>query len=169
MPQNIGTFTFEDYSKEKGTMTVNIGPLTAANFTAKRDALDDLKAALGGMTLGEIRKTSITEQFSESTATVTDKDAQRETKWLVTYRDETQFLDAGNTINNVGFGNLYTVEIPTADRSLLTGNSDNLDIDPATRSAAVGAFITAFEALQNSPTGGNECKVVGIKHVGRST
>jgi hypothetical protein len=164
MAQNQATFSFEDYNKEKSSVGVNLGPITALNFTAVRDALDDLKTALGGITLGEIRKTSISEQFAESSATITDQNAQRERKWLVSYRDVTQFFDVANTINNVGFGNVYQVEVPTADLSLLTGNSDIL---PLTQTQAA-AFVTAFEAIQNSPTGGNEIEVIEIKHVGRN-
>lgn len=164
MPQNQASFQIEDYDGEKSVMQLNVGPITLANFTALRDAIDDLKAALPGIIDGEIRKTTITEQFAESSSAVTDQNAQRETKWLVTYRDVTQFLDVGNTINNVGFGNLYNVEIPTADLGLLTGNDDSLDLSVP----AVAAFVTAFEAVQNSPTGGNEIDVVRITHVGRN-
>jgi hypothetical protein len=164
MPQNQATFSIEDYSREKSRTSVNIGPLTAANFTAKRDAIDDLKAALPGIILGELRATSITESFAESSAAVTDVNAQRERKWLVTVRDVTQFFDVANTINNPGFGELFQVEIPTADLSLIDGNSDELDLT----APAVAAFVTAFEAVANSPTGGNECDVVAIRHVGRN-
>lgn len=145
-------------------MSINIGPLTAANFTAKRDAIDDLKVALDGIVAGEIRKTSIAEQFSESAAAVTDPQAQREAKWLAVLRDVTQFLDGANTINNVGFGSLFTVEIPTALLSLLTGNSGILDL----AAPAVAAVVTALEAVANSPTGGNQVDVVEIRNVGRN-
>lgn len=163
MAQNQATFTVEDYDGERSTMQLNIGPLTATNFTAVRAGIDAVKVALPALIGGEVRKTTISEQFSESAAVITDQDAQRETKWLVTYRDITQFLDVANTINNVGFGNLYTVEIPTADLSLLSGNQDQLDLTAPT----VAPFVTAFEAIQNSPTGGNETNIVSIKHVGR--
>lgn len=161
---NKATFTIQDFDAEKSTMSVNIGPLTAANFTAKRDAIDDLKQALDGMIAGEIRQTSITESFAESTAAVTDENAQRESKWLAVLRDVTQFFDVGNTINNVGFGNLFTVELPTALLSLLSGNSGVLDL----ALPAVASFVTALEAVANSPTGGNEVEVVEIRHVGRN-
>lgn len=164
MAQNQATFSFDDYNGEKSSVGVNIGPITVLNFAAVRDALDDLKAALGGITLGEIRKTSISEQFAESSAAITNQNAQRERKWLVSYRDVTQYFDVANTINNVGFGNVYQAEVPTADLSLLTGNSDIL---PLTQTQAA-AFVTAFEAIQNSPTGGNEIEVIQIKHVGRN-
>lgn len=164
MPQNQATFTIEDYDRESSRTAINIGPLTAANFTAKRDAIDDYKAALPGIIMGEVRTTSITEKFSESAAAVTDQQAQRETKWLVTARDVTQFFDVGNTINNPGFGDLFQVEVPTADLELLSGNDDDLDLTLT----AVAAYITAFEAIAHSPTGGNETAVVSIRHVGRS-
>jgi len=164
MAQNQATFTFEDYNAEKSSMAMNIGPITVLNFAAVRDAIDDLKTAVGGLTLGEQRKTTISEQFSESSAAVTNQNAQRERKWLVSYRDVTQFFDVANTISNVGFGNVYQVEVPTADLSLLTGNSDIL---PLTQTQAA-AFVTAFEAVQNSPTGGNEIEVIEIRHVGRN-
>ena len=164
MAQNTATMTVEDYGRENSRTSVNIGPLTAANFTAKRDAIDDLKAALAGIILGEIRKTSITEQFAESSAAVTDVNAQRERKWLVSLRDTTQFYDVANTINNPGFGELFQIEIPTADLSLIDGNTDELDLTVT----AVATFITALEAIANSPTGGNECEVVAIRHVGRN-
>ena len=166
MPQNTASFTFEDYDAEKATMSVNIGPLTAANTVAKHAAIESLETALGGLTLGEIRRTNITETFNGSTAQVTEQVAQRESKWLVTYRDVTEFFDVGNTINNVGFGNIYTVEIPTADVSLLANNSDALVLADG---GPVAAFVTAFEAVQNSPTGGNEIEVISIRHVGRAS
>lgn len=165
MTVNTATFTIEDFSKEKSTFSINVGPITAANFTALRDAIDDLKLVMDNLMLGEIRRTNITEVFAESTAAVTDVNAQRERKWLVTYRDNTQYLDVGNTINNTGFGQLYNVEVPTAKLSLLDFESDELDLSIA----AVAAWITAFEAVAQSPTGGDEIEVVSIRHVGRST
>jgi hypothetical protein len=165
MVVNTATFTIEDYSREKAGMSLNVGPLTAANFTAKRDAIDDLKAVMDNIMIGEIRRTNITEVFAESVAAVTDQNAQRERKWLVTYRDNTQFLDVGNTINNTGFGQVYNTEVPCAKLSLLAGNSDTLSLT----ATGVAAWVTAFEAVQNSPTGGNEIEVLTIKHVGRST
>lgn len=165
MPQNQASFTIEDYDGEKATMSLNIGPLTAANFTARRAALDTLKTKTQALIAGRLRKTSITEQFAEDAAAVSDPTAQRESKFLVTYRDVTQFLDVANTINNVGFGNLYSVEIPAANMTLLSSNSDLLDLGVT----EVAEWVTAFEAVQNSPTGGNEIDVVSIRHVGRNS
>lgn len=165
MPANTATFGVEDYNKETSRMSINIGPLTAANFTAKRDAIDDVKNAIPALILGELRTSTINESFAESTANVTDKNAQRESKWLITMRDVTQFFDVANTINNPGFGNKFNIELPTADLSLLPAvATDELDLTVT----AVATFVTALEAIVNSPTGGNECEVVSIRHVGRN-
>lgn len=165
MPQNTATISIEDYNRETSRFQVNIGPLTAANFTAKRDAIDDLKAAIPALIRGEIRTTSINESFAESTLSVNDREAQRESKWLITLRDTTQFFDVGNTINNPGFGSVFTRELPTADLGLLPNvATDELDLTIP----AVAAFITALEAVDNSPTGGNEVEVIRIRHVGRN-
>jgi len=165
MPQNKASYHYIDHDGESSIFSVNIGPLTAANFTAKRAAIDDLKTALAGIVRGGLTKTSILEQFGEGgTQPVTDPLAQREVKWLVVYRDVTQFLDVGNTIANAGFGNLSRVDLPTADLTLLPDGSGELDLTDT----AVAAFVTAFEAVMNSPTGGNEVSVERIEAVGRA-
>lgn len=161
---NKATFTIQDFDGENSTMSINVGPITAANFTAKRDAIDDLKNTIPDITRGEIRQTTISENFSESVAEVTSQEAQRESKWLATLRDVTQFFDVGNTINNPGFGKLFNIEIPTALLTLLSGGSSVLSLAVP----AVAAFVTALEAIAHSPTGGNECEVVTIRHVGRN-
>lgn len=163
---NSAFITVGEYDpKENATMSLNPGPITSVNYDAKRDAIDDLKAVMTNLILGEVRFTGLTIKTTESVAVVTNKDAQRERKWLVTYRDNTEFLDVGDTIENTGFGKLYNVEVPTAKLSLLSAKSDDLDLTVV----AIAAWITAFEAVQNSPTGGNDIEVISIKHVGRST
>lgn len=163
---NSASFTIGEYDpKENATMSLNQGPVTSVNYDARRDALDDLKAVMGNISLGKVRNISLTIKTTEDVAVVTDVNAQRERKWLVTYRDNTEFLDALDEIENVGFGKLYNTEVPCAKLSLLDQHSDELDLN----ATGVQAWITAFEAAQQSPTGGNEIEVISIKHVGRST
>jgi hypothetical protein len=163
---NSASFTIGEYDpKENATMQLNPGPITSVNYDAKRDAIDDLKLVMGNIILGEVRYTNLTIKTTESVAEVTDPNAQRERKWLVTYRDNTEFLDVADTIENAGYGKLYNTEVPTADNSLLDNKSDDLDL----AIPGVAAWITAFEAVHNSPTGGNEIEVISIKHVGRSS
>lgn len=165
MAQNTISYSIEDYDGETSKTSVNIGPLTALNFDAKLAAGDAYKTAIGGLILGEIRKTIVNDEFTESTATVSSTSAQRETKWKVSYRDNTQFLDVANTIDNVGFGSIFSKEVPTAKLSLLVAHADTLVL---TTSGAIAAFVAAFEGIENSPTGGNDISVVEIKHVGRN-
>jgi hypothetical protein len=163
---NSASLTIGEYDpKENSTMSLNVGPVTSVNFDARRDAIADLQAVMGNIILGVVRFTNLNIKTTESVAEVTDQNAQRERKWLVTYRDNTEFLDVADTIENVGFGKLYTTEVPTAKLSLLDQKSDDLDL----AATGVAAWIAAFEAAQQSPTGGNEIEVISIKHVGRST
>lgn len=163
---NTASFTIGEYDpKENATMQLNVGPVTSVNYDAKRDALDDLKAVMGNISLGKVRYIALNIKTTEDVAEVTDVNAQRERKWLVTYRDNTEYLDVADTIENVGFGKLFDTEVPCAKLSLLDQHSDDLDLN----ATGVQAWITAFEAAQNSPTGGNEIEVISIKHVGRST
>lgn len=151
--------------KENSSMSLNVGPVTSVNYDARRAAIAGLQAVMGNLILGEVRYVNLTIKTTESVVEVTDVNAQRERKWLVTYRDNTEFLDVGNTIENTGYGKLFNTELPTADLSLLDAQSDQLDL----AATGVAAWITAFEAAQNSPTGGNEIEVISIRHVGRST
>lgn len=163
---NSASFSIGEYDpKENATMALNQGPVTSVNFDARRDALDDLKAVMGNISLGKVRFISLNIKTTEDVTEVTDVNAQRERKWLVTYRDNTEFLDVADTIENAGFGKIFNTEVPCAKLSLLDQKNDNLDISIA----GVAAWIAAFEAAQESPTGGNEIEVLSIKHVGRST
>lgn len=168
MAQNQAIFTVEDYDGETARTSINIGPITAVNFTAKRAAIDAVKAALVAgaqpFILGELRKTNITESFSESADNVTNVYARRETKWLVTFRDNTQYFDVGNTISNPGFGETFNMEYPTGNPNLTVAGGELLD-ETVTE---VQNLITAWEAVVNSPTGGNECLFVRAKLVGRN-
>lgn len=164
MPQNTASITIEDYDGETSTTSVNVGPLTALNFTAKRAAIDAYRAAIVDLVLGAVRKTNLTEVFTESTEPVTNPQAQREAKWEVTIRDVTEFFDVADTISNVGFGETWTITIPTADLSLLEANQAELDLS----GTEAAAYVTAAEAVMNSPWGGNEVQIVKIRHVGRN-
>lgn len=159
MAGNTGTLSIEDWDGKTGQTSINTGPITAANYTAKHAAIDAYGTAVEGIISGELRKITVTEVFAKSSDPVASSAAQRHVKWVVTYRDDTEFLDVGDTINNVGYGRLFTIEIPTADLSLLTNNSRLLDI-----TGGVGlAYANAFAGVQNSPTGGNECSVVRVE------
>lgn len=163
---NLATFTVEDYKGKKSSMSGNVGPITALNFTARRDAIDDFKATLAPMIRGEVRATNITERFAESASEVTDDAASVGSKWRIIVQDQTQFFDVGNTINNANYLNTFEVELPTADETLLAAHDATLDLADG---GVVEAFVTAFEAAFQSPWGGNEIKVLEIRHVNRTS
>jgi len=99
---NSASFTIGEYDpKENSTMQLNQGPVTAANYDARRAALDTLKGVMGNISLGEVRFVNLNIKTTESVVEVTDENAQRERKWLVTYRDNTEFLDVADTIERM--------------------------------------------------------------------
>lgn len=159
--------SMEDYDGESSTVLLWVQDVSAVNFGSVSQDVDELKDAIATISLGAIRDASINKSYPESPATVTDKTAQRESKWLITYRDTTQFLDAANTIANPGYLKVFTTEIPAAKLSLLSNNSDELDLAETT----VAAFVTVFEANARSPynhsANAPTIDVLSIKHVGR--
>lgn len=105
--------------------------LTAANFDAQDTLMDNLRAAIVGVISGKINIESRVAVVEEVSATpVTDKDAQRERKWLCRYHDAST-------------GERYTLTVPTADSAILATNSEEMDLDDA---GAGLAFKTAFDA-----------------------
>lgn len=157
----------QDYNNESSTVLLWVQDMSAVNYGAVTQDVDELKDAIAAITLGEIREAVVTKAFPESSAAVTDKTAQRETKWLVTYRDTTQFLDAANTIANPGYLKIFTTEIPCADLTLLADNKEELNLS----SGAGATFKAAFEANARSPynhsASAPSIQVLSVKHVGR--
>lgn len=125
MARAIGSVTIQDYNGEISTVTVNLQRLApaslAADFLSVTQDMDEIKDTILEIIRGKVRKTQVTVVFDEDDDPVTDKEATREGKWLVTYKDTTRHLDGANAIENPGYGKLFTFEIPTAKRSLLPG------------------------------------------------
>lgn len=113
--------------------------LTAANFDAQMVLMDNLRAAIAGVIAGKVNIESRVAVVEEIGATpVTDKDAQRERKWLCRYHDSTT-------------GDRYTLTVGTADSAILATNSEDMDLDDA---GAGLAFKTAFDAYVKVYVGG---------------
>lgn len=173
MTQSNGSIVIEDYSKERSTFNPNVQDLDAAGalFGSISTDLDEIKDAIQPLIRGVIRHSTLSFKYPESDDPVTDVEAARETKWLVTYRDTTEYLGALNTVPNPGFNQLFSFEIPTAKRSLLSGNSDTLDI---TTGGSVGAVAkAALEPNIRSPynraaSGTPTNRIEEIKFVGRN-
>lgn len=145
------TQTYLDYSKEKANLRLRVEEITAANIAAQLTEIQALGAAIADLSLGTLHKSATLQNDSViSNTPPSDVNAQRERKWLVTYRDDVT-------------EQLYQFEIPAAN---LTGNllpnSDEADLT----STDWAAFITAFEAVVLSPDG-NAVTVESARHVGR--
>jgi len=136
---------------EKGRCRFNIVDLTAGNLAATQALLTTLLASIQAIVIGELNKERIVlSDTLSSSAPAASPLAQRENKWLVRYTD--------NVTHRIFKG-----EIPTADLTLLAGNSEFLDL-----AADEGlAFKNAFEAVVKS-VDGNAVSVISVQFVGRS-
>lgn len=165
-----GYIKWADYDNETALTSINMPTLTAANFDAQIAAFQAIRAALVTLTIGRVRTEQMGWKNRVSATAVTDQNAQRETKWLVAYVDQTEYLDAGDTIPNPGYQKTFVLEIPTANLTYLDSSATGYaDMD----NADVQAFVTAFEAAAGSPynvdSPNRSISVQSIRHVGRNT
>lgn len=159
---NTLSYTILDYDKEKTDTVMNIRPVTALNITTFLSDVGALRTAIDGLVLGTMNNEKAT-LFNTVISNIppTDKNAQVERKWLVTYTDTTAEYAVG--VPNPGFGKLFQHEIGTADASLIQDNTEFMDI-----TANPGlAFKTAFEAVIVSPYQG-QSQVLSVQLVGRT-
>lgn len=161
-----GSFTLIDYDKEVAASSFYTGDVTALSLPTLLTQFGDLRDAIGGITLGFIRQEALKVFDTRlSNEKPTDKEAQRETKWLVVYEDNQQFFDPPvNAIPNAGYLKIFTMEIGTADLSLLNTDTNTMNI----LAGAGATFKTAFEDVARSPYGGT-VTILSVQHVGRNT
>jgi hypothetical protein len=166
-----GFVTIEDMDHEVSTTSFWLQDVGAGNFASVTQDLDEIKDAIITVIRGVVRQTGFTKTYLESFAVVTDEEAQRENKWLVTYRDTTQFLDVANTIANTGYGKVFNIEVATAKLTgLLLDDRGVMDINDG----GVGeAFKDVLQANIRSPynhtaAGTPTIQVIEVAHVGRN-
>lgn len=169
------TIALADHEDEKGNVLVWVQDIAAVNYASVTQDIDEIKDAIAGITRGTILTAGFSKVFPEGTGfPSTDPEAQRETKWLVTYQDNMQFLDTANTIANPGYLKVFTTDIPTADLSLLSDGEDELEL---TTAGVIADFVAAWEANVRTPYNHSNVKaappatfneVLSIKHVGRN-
>lgn len=128
--------SYKDSSREIGKTEFNVGPLTAITLGTALTQMGNLATAIQAI-VGGLKVGSGWGDNDTFTGTVpTDPLVQRGIKWTVVSRDSVTGVPVIN-------------HIPTANISLLTPPSEDLDL-----SAGVGAaFKTALEALCKSPAG----------------
>lgn len=163
-----GSITLEDYDHEKSTIHINLADigLAGATYASETQNLDEVKDAVALVSIGAIRNATIHKEFPESAAVVSDLNAQRERKWLVTYQDNAQFSDSpANLVANMGYLKKFNLEIPAAKvTGLLAAEGDKMIL-----TAGDGlTFKTSLEANIRSPYGGT-ITVIEVRLVGRNT
>jgi hypothetical protein len=148
------TLTYLDYDGEKSPAKFTGPAPVQSGFDSWELLLVALKNAIANITLGtlnkEVRSSSVT---TVSNDPPTSEIAQREHKWLVTYR--------ANTSQKI-----FRLEIPCAD---LTGHLLPASKEADLEETDMAAFVSAFEAFVRSPDNGTEAvTVLKIINVGRN-
>lgn len=147
-------FTMMDHEEEKSPATIYAGDITAVSLPGFLTDFGALRTAIEGITIGVVHKESWTgDETILSNTPPANGFAQRESKWLVRYRDDVT-------------EEVYRMEIGTADLSLLPAGEEFLDI-----TAGAGlAFRTAFETIARTPeSSSNTVTVISVQHVGRNS
>lgn len=130
--------SYLDFEGKTGSVATYADDFTAGNFVAINALLDTLVAAISAVTLMPLtqdQRIASIEAFAVPLPS--DPNAQRGVKWLVRARE---------TVT----GNAVTFRIPGADLTLLTTNSEKMDI-----TAGAGlALVNAIEAVVRSNDGG---------------
>lgn len=163
MPAQV-TISILDASNEVGTFQVNTANITPGNLAAIQTGIANMMTALEPLVRGSEKQRSFPVVVRFAPPIPADVEAQREDKWDVTYIDVSEFLDVGETVPNPGFGKPYHVTIPTASRTdNMQSGTDIVDIT----AGDWPAWITTFQAIAKSPTGGN-VDVQQVKFVGRN-
>lgn len=167
----VSTLSVIDYSKEVAQMGVQATELTAANFVAQQTLRDAFFEATLDVILGVSTQVQTSIIARDVTIPPTNTAAQRENKWLVSYRDNSEFVPGAPGVNNPGYGKYFNVEIPTADvtdASLFKAGSDEANWEGAGADTQWTDFVAAFQGYVRSPYNGVPL-IVFIEFVGRRT
>ncbi len=146
--------TYADYGGEKSAVQLPTIDWTAANFDANTALVNNLANAIAGLTVGlEVKEVVSHSETGSGSGQSSNVNAHRELKWLITFSDDVT-------------GTNYQREIPcpllTAD-TLLQDIGGNANLG----NAAWSSFITAFEAVVESPVG-NAVTFISARYVGRN-
>lgn len=172
MPSNA-SITINDYDTQPGIVGFQVAEVTAANFVGIATALGTFRTTMMPLIRGLVIQSqlSILAKFDAATAPATDDQAQRGNKWRVQYRDNTEFLDVGETVVNYGYRKTFDIEIPTANLTLRENNSDVIYTlsggGVGAAEANIEAFVAAVNNIVRSPYGG-DAQVLMIEAVTRS-
>lgn len=150
MPSSA-VFKALDYGAEATRFGFNVIQLTAANFDAQIALVDALQTAANNVSLGTFSGKSVKAVDVAVGVKAADVNAQRESKWRVTYLDSVQPEGNGS------------FEMGMPDLSLLVAGTGLMDVS----AGAGAALVTAIENAVVSRLG-NAVTVDIISHVGRN-
>jgi len=146
--------TYADYGGEKSSFQIPTLDWTSGNYDANQTLVDALVNAVDALTIGlEVKQLRTHSESGAGSGQSSNVNAHRELKWLITFSDDVTGIN-------------YQREIPCPLLSAATilqdigGNAnvgDTLWTD----------FITAFEAVAESPVG-NAVSFVTARYVGRN-
>lgn len=146
--------TYADYGGEKSSFQIPTIDWTAANYDANQTLLDTLVTKMAALTVGlEVKQLRTHDETGSGSGQSSNVNAHRELKWLITFSDDVTGIN-------------YQRELPAP---LLNASTLLQDIGG---NANVGDtlwtdFITAFEAVAESPAG-NAVSFVTARYVGRN-
>ncbi len=150
MPSSV-VMKAKDYGSEPTRFGYSLTQLTSANFDAQIALVDALQTAANNVSLGLFDGKTVSAVDVAVGPAASDVNAQRESKWRVTYIDDVQ--PEGNGSFETGM----------PDLSLLVAGTGLMDIS----GGAGAAFVTAIENAVVSRLG-NSVTVTTIAHVGRN-
>lgn len=154
-------WTQRDATGEPTTHTVYVDEITAVSLPGLLTQLGAYQTALLGISNGVLAKTSWGEETIVSNAIPSNPNVQREAKLLVQYQGATTEKPYVLTIGCVDFSVL--VFLPGAGDAVAFKDENGA-------SAAIQAWVTAFEAMASAPDDEAEAVVVtGMRFVGRSS
>lgn len=175
MPRlDLVSITLTDYDKAQGIVMFNVDE--ESTFADQETKLTALIAGVSAVTTGSQWSRSINRIRREVSTGPAPAGAQRGSKWFVRYQDITERFDAtpgsglGDGEFNTGYGRIYSVELPTADKTAALYNDtgfwtyNRVEETPA----AWHTFVEAFEDVARSTSGGR-VKILDIRHANRNT
>jgi len=167
--QDRVSITLRDFDKEPGNFGFGVPDVTPVTLVGLTVAMDLIRTALLDITIGVISNQGIVlnDQYESSQTGSLIPEANRESKWLVTYQDNQEFLAIG--VPNPGYRKVFNFEVPTAKLSLRQNNSSVVWVKGgATNVPEFDSFVLAVNSILRSPYGGIG-DILQIEDVSRNT
>jgi len=144
MANSMYSISILDYDGQSSNLSVNLTDLTVLDIADVLIELGDLKNAITGISVGQLKQTVLVWDIDKVAAPgqkAASNLAQRSNKWLLRYYD------------NVTKG-VYSVEVPCANLTLKSEHSDRVDLTTPPAGAWT-TLKTKFETTVRSPMGNN--------------